>query len=202
MTSTGSIRPGDYVPTADRRVILHGFDWAGFQALIELRGDRRWRIAYLDGAVELMTPSRGHERTKSLLGRLVETYCIDREIVLEPTGAWLLQDESEQAGAEPDESYVFGADPDEKIERPDLVVEVAWSRGGIRKLEIYRRLGVKEVWMWEDDAIAVHVLGPAGYERRDRSACLAEIDLAVLAELCTATTLNDAVRGLRKRLPR
>jgi len=197
MTTTASIRPGDYVPTADQRVVLHGFDWAGFQALIKLRGERRWRIAYLDGAVELMTPSRGHESTKSFLGPLIETYCVDRDIEIVPTGAWLIEDESEEAGAEPDESYIFGADPDERKQVPDLVVEVAWSRGGIRKLEIYRRLGVAEVWMWQDEAIAVHVLGADGYERRERSVCLPNIDLALLCELCACPTLNEAVRRLR-----
>jgi len=200
MTSSSTIRPGDYVPTADQRIVLHGFDWDGFQTLIQLRGERRWRIAYLDGAVELMAPSRGHELTKGFIGRLVERYCVDRDIELVPTGAWLLEGRKEEAGAEPDESYIFGADPDEKKKRPDLVVEVAWSRGGIRKLEIYRRLGVAEVWMWEDDVIAVYVLGADGYERRERSACLPDLDLVLVCELCTCKTLNEAIRGLRDAL--
>ena len=57
--------PGMYVPTADQRVVMHGIGWAGYQSLLALRGETgsRPKLAYLDGAVELMTPSHGHERT-------------------------------------------------------------------------------------------------------------------------------------------
>lgn len=51
-----------------------------------------------------------------------------------------------ERGAEPDECYVFGEDPDP--ERPDLAIEVIWISGGMNKLEIYRALGVAEVWHW------------------------------------------------------
>jgi len=36
--------------------------------------------------------------------------------------------------------------------------EVVWTSGGIDKLEIYRRLGVGEVWRWKDSRIEIHVL--------------------------------------------
>jgi len=61
-------------------------------------------------------------------------------------GSWTLQDRAADAGAEPDECYVFGDRPD--AERPDLAVEVLWTHGGLNKLEIYRRLGVREIWVW------------------------------------------------------
>ena len=51
-----------------------------------------------------------------------------------------------QRGVEPDECYVFGDAPDP--ERPDLAIEVVWTRGGIDKREIYRALGVRELWFW------------------------------------------------------
>lgn len=195
-----SIPPGEYVPTADQRIVMRGLDWAGFQSLLALRGERSSpRMAYLDGVVELMSPSRGHEGTKSNLGRLVEAYCLLRDIPISPYGAWLLEDQTEEAGAEPDECYVFGADPKAK-DRPDLAIEVVWTSGGINKLEIYKRLGIAEVWFWRRDQIAIYLLGPSGYQPRDRSACLPELDLKLVCELVLVEPLNEAVRRFREAL--
>jgi len=127
-----SIPPGEYVPLADQRIVLHGLTWADFQALLVMRGERRYRMAYLDGAVEIMGASRGHEGKKSMIGCLLEHYCLDRDIPITPYGSWHLEKKSEEAAAEPDECYVFAADPKSK-EWPDLAIEVVWTSGGINK---------------------------------------------------------------------
>ena len=190
---------GEYVPTADQRILLRGLSWAGFQALIALRGERPVpRMAYLDGVVELMGPSRNHEVITSSIGCLVEVFCSERGIAWTPYRSWLLDDESEEAGAEPDECYIFGRD--QSANRPALAIEVVWTSGGLNKLEVYRRLGVGEVWFWKRDVISVHVLGPDGYETRDRSVCLPDIDLSLLARLARHDVVSDAVDELRKIL--
>ncbi|MEG4506483.1 Uma2 family endonuclease [Microcoleus sp. F6_B4] len=33
---------------------------------------------------------------------------------------------------------------------PDLAIEVVFTSGGIDKLQLYKRLGIPEVWFWED----------------------------------------------------
>lgn len=197
---TESIAPGDYVPTADERIVLRGLSWAAFQSLLALRGDRsRPRMAYLDGAVELMGTSRGHEDVNGKVSRIVEAYCLDRGILLTPYGNWLLDDESEDAGAEPDECYVFGPEPKGK-DRPDLVIEVDWTRGGVNKLEIYRRLGIGEVWFWRRGAMAVHVLVDGQYQPRTRSVVLPDLDLDLVCRLVVVDPLNEAIRQLREAL--
>src|SRR5262245_48858358 len=89
---TGSPVPiGEYVPEADQRLLFYGRSWADFEALLEMRGDTsRPRMAYLDGVVEIMSPSRGHESIKSMLGRALEQWCVAREILVTPVGSWLL----------------------------------------------------------------------------------------------------------------
>jgi Uma2 family endonuclease len=197
-----STPPGEYVPTADQRIVMRGLDWAGFQTLLTLRGERAIpRMAYLDGVVELMGPSRGHEGRKSNLGRLVEAYCLRRDLPISPYGSWHLEDETDEAGAEPDECYVFGPDPRSK-DRPDLVIEVVWTRGGINKLEIYRRLGIAEVWFWMDDRISVHVLGLNGYQVSARSVCLPDLDLPLVCEHLVVEPLNEAVKQFLAALDR
>lgn len=192
---------GEYVPSADRRILFRGQSWAGFQALITLRGERSVpRMAYLAGVVELMAPSRSHELITSNIGHFIEAFCSERAIAWSSYRHWLLDDESEEAGAEPDECYIFGRD--QSADRPALVIEVVWTSGGLNKLEVYRRLGVGEVWFWKRDSISVHVLGPSGYEARDRSACLPDIDLSLFCRLARHEIVSDAVDEFREILRR
>ncbi len=182
---------------ADERIVLRGVSWAGFQSLLALRGDRRRpKIAYLDGAVELMGPSRNHEGIKSSIGCLIEAFCSEHGVAWSPYGSWLLDDESEDAGVEPDECYVFGAEPLRKPV-PDLAIEVVWTSGGIDKLEIYRRLGISEVWFWKQEVISVYVLDGPRYNARPRSAWLPQLDLELVCRLASVTPVSEAVAQLR-----
>jgi Uma2 family endonuclease len=193
---------GEYVPDADNRVVMYNLDWDRFEQLLAIRGDRSQpRMAYLDGAIELMSPSRDHEAIKSKIGMLVETYLYELGIVFEPVGSWSIKHRPDEAGAEPDECYLVPYDPsDARHDRPDVVIEVVWTSGGIDKLEIYRRLGVPEVWFWIDGAITVHVLDAGGYDQRSRSARLPDLDLELLCRLLELPTVNEAVRELRATL--
>ena len=182
----------------DQRVILHGVSWEDYERLLAIRGERSGaRIAYLRGEVELMSPSRGHEGIKSLLGRLVEAYAEERGLSLNAYGSWTIKERREERGAEPDECYVLGA---EDALRPDLAIEVVWTSGGLDKLEIYRGLGVREVWFWHDGRIAVHALEGERYSTRARSALFPDLDLDLVAELAGRADQTQAVRALRARL--
>jgi len=195
-STTTPVRLGEYVPTSDRRIALYGKTWADFEAVLAVRGDRSSpRMTYLDGAIELVSPSRDHEGIKSLIGRLVEAYCRHQDILVRPDGSWLLRARPKEAAVEPDESYCFGPNPKAK-DRPDLVIEVIWTSGGIDKLEAYRRLEVGEVWFWEDDALSVFTLDGEHYVQQERSRCLPGLDLALICKLAMLDTLNEAVDAL------
>ena len=199
-TTDAPVPVGEYTPTADGRIVMYSLSWDNFETLLALRGERRFpKVAYLDGTVELMTPSRGHEETKSIVASLVEQYGLERAILLKGYGSWLIKQQVDEAGLEPDACYVFGSDPQAK-DRPDLAIEVVWTSGGIEKLEIYRRLRVGEVWFWENDKLIVFVLGNQGYKLRERSACLPDLDLALICRLALLPTLNEAVDQLRAAL--
>lgn len=199
MSLPAAIPAGEYVPTADDRIVMYNVPWSHFEAQLAMRGDASVpRMAYLDGALELMLPSKGHERTKSYLGRLVEGFALERDIVLSPYGSWTLKDALELAGAEPDECYIVG--PDQDQDRPDLVIEVIWTRGNIDKLEIYRRLKVSEAWVWKDGALSVHVLSAGRYHTAERSALLPALDLGLLCTLLDRRSATEAMRDFRAAL--
>lgn len=199
MVSLDSIPAGEYVPTADQRVVMVGVPWAHFEAFLALRGDTAGpRMAYLDGQMEIMSPSKDHERFKSYIGCLLEAYALARDIDLSPYGSWTLREAPKTAGAEPDECYILGAE--QHKETPDLVIEVIWTSGGIDKLEIYRRLGVGEVWLWREGVITMYVLRGERYEESARSRCFPDLDMRLLCSFLDRPTAMQAVRAFRAAL--
>ncbi len=196
-----SVPPGEHVPTADRRIVMHGVPWSHYEAQLALRGDISVpRISYLDGEMELMSPSKQHERIKSYIGRLIEAFALERGIDLSPYGAWTLKEAPKLAGVEPDECYLIGSD--QARETPDLVIEVIWTSGGIDKLEAYRRLRVPEVWFWKDGVIRIHVLTGDAYQGREHSAALPGLDMALVTSLLDHPTAIQAVKAFRSALGR
>lgn len=188
-------------PPADSIILLDNVTWADFRRILKIRGDRPVpRLTYLEGVLELMSPSRPHESIKSMIGCLLEAWCMERGIDITPYGSWTLESKASRRAAEPDECYVLGdvAEP----ERCDLAIEVIWTSGGIDKLEVYRRLGVREVWMWKSGRIAVHVLRGRKYVAVDRSARLPGIDLILLASFVRQQPMTRAVRDYRAALRR
>lgn len=173
------------VPDADeldQHVILHNITWDQYVALAESRGESAApRLTYLEGELEIMSPSGDHERAKKLIARLVEAYDEVREIGLFGMGSTTFRKQAKQRGLEPDECYCIGA----VRELPDLAIEVALREGYIDKLAVYAGLGVPEVWFWARGAFHVHVLDDAigEYRAQDRSKLLPELDLARVAEL-------------------
>jgi len=189
---------GEHVSTADQRLVMHQVPWSHFEAQLALRGDVSVpRISYLQGTMELMSPSRDHERLRSFIGRLLEAYALEHDIDLSPYGAWTLKDAPEEAGAEPDECYLVG---DQNKDRPDLAIEVVWTSGGLNKLEIYRRLGVDEVWVWRKGQLEVHLRRASGFVRSTRSRLFPKLDVALLASFLDKPTAMQAVRAFREAL--
>ena len=163
----------------DRRVFLR-VDWNGLKALLAARGDAAVpRVSYLDGVIELTAPSKTHESRSWLIGRLLEVWGDENDVLLEGLKSWTLKNEGKEAGAEPDECWVVGDRP--HATKPDLALEVVQSHGGLDKLEVYRRLGVKEVWFWIDGELTVHVLRGKSYLRSTRSTLFRRLDLKLLS---------------------
>jgi Uma2 family endonuclease len=198
MSASGLLTAHDDTPTEDHSVRLRGVSWEDYERWLEIRGESAVpRLTYLEGDLEFMSPSKSHEGIKSLIGRLVEVFCLDRGIELIPYGSWTLKEKDKKSGLEPDECYVFGNLP---TERPHLAIEVEWTRRDIDKLEAYRRLGVGEIWIWRRGAITVHLLENGRYTVAQHSLVLPDLDLALLASCLDRPTLTQAVREFRAAL--
>jgi len=183
----------------DDIIVLRPVTWADYQRLLEIRGDEPApRLTYLEGVLELMTPSQPHEFIKSMIGRLVEGYCMEKGIGITPYGSWTHESKESDRGIEPDECYVIGDNPEPQ--RSDLAIEVEWTRGAINKLEVYRQLQVKEVWVWRKKRIEIFVLRDAHYTPSTTSTLLPGIDLDLLVRFIDMRPMTRAVSEYRAAL--
>ena len=184
---------------ADTIAVLSGLHWSDYQRMLELRGDASVpRFAYLRGQLEIMTPSMSHESIKSRIGCLVEVWCLENNVEFSPYGAWTLENNSAEGGLEPDECYVFGTNAEPV--RPDLAIEVVWTSGGVKKLDIYQQLGVQEVWFWRKNQISIHLLVDGEYVEASQSRALPGIDLTALVSFLDRSSASQAMREYRALL--
>jgi len=182
----------------DHIVCFSDISWDDYQRLMTMRGDHSApRISYLEGEVEIMSPSETHEAIKSMIGCLVETYCLERDIPFRTLGSWTLAARDRSRGAEPDECWIFGT---AAAQRPHLVIEVVWTSGRIDKLDIYRKLGVAEVWYWRRGRLQPYCLRGDRYVPVAASEALPGLDMDLLARFLDEPTTYDAIRAYRQAL--
>ena len=187
-------------PSADQRIVHSGLTWQQFKQIQSGFGNtRNLRLFYYDHTVEIIMPGRDHEFFKTVLGMLIELFCLEMGIEFEPLGS-TTQEQTGQASAEPDESYCFG--PSKPT--PDLVIEVIFTSGSIGKLDLYQTLHIPEVWFWQDGVFSLYRLREAGYEpiRQSEIPELATLDMELLTRclLIAPTSRLEAANTLRQAL--
>ena len=171
----------------EERRSISNVSWAQYEALLaDLEDTSHYRVSYLEGVLEIVSPSRRHESGKTRIGDLLLIYFVETDTEYFPTGSTTFRKQERQAGTEPDESYCIGSDK----EFPDLAIEVIVTSGGINRLELYRRLGVREVWFWQNNQFSMYHLREEvpvqfaqsfGYEAISHSEILPDLDMNLLA---------------------
>lgn len=180
---------------AEQRVVLNGVTWEQYEALLALFGDDQpgIRVSYLEGALEIMSPSKRHERIKSLMARLVEAYALAADLPVNSLGSATFRSVARGRGVEPDECWFLG--DDEAREVPDIAFEVIITSGGLDRLSLYAGLGVPEVWFWRRGEVLIYRLAGTAYERRERSEALPGLDVAGLARFLERPNQTEAVKA-------
>lgn len=184
----------------DQRIIQAGITWEHFKLIqAGFAAARNLRLAYYDNTVEILVSGRDHEFFKSIVGFLIELYCLERSTEFEPLGA-TTQEKEKVAAAEPDESYCFG----ESKPVPDLVIEIVFTSGGPSKLQRYQALGMREVWFWQDGAFSLYRLRGDIYEPISKSEIpeLNDLDITLLTRcvLMAQTSRLEAANTFRNGL--
>jgi Uma2 family endonuclease len=172
-------------------ILLHGVRWSTYVALLEDMGNRHIRLTYDNGSLEIMTLSGRHERSKTLIGRMIEAMTEELNIPLRSGGSTTFKNELLQKGLEPDECYWVANEPavhgrlDLDVELdppPDIAVEVEISTSVLDRLGIYAALGVSEIWRSDGHGILVMQLqGDGTYRAVTHSPSFPWLSLAELS---------------------
>lgn len=197
MSTASVLAPPSRVDDSDQRVILGGIDWSQYETFLGILGDRAGvRVTYLEGQLEIMSPSPTHEMLKTMIARLLEAYADEKELVFEGYGSMTMRNAPKQRGIEPDECYAVGA----RKETPDLAVEVIWTRGGLDKLDVYRGLGVREVWIWKKEELKAYELRGNAYVEISKSVMIPGLTPGFIQQFLDCETQTEAVRKMRTAL--
>lgn len=157
---------------AYQRMVLHGVDWRGYQAIGRALADRPGlRITYDRGVLEIMTTSPDHERFKRFLDRLITAWTEEMGLPLGCLGSMTFKRQKYLRGLEPDNCYWIAHEGeirnkshiDFRIDPPpDLVVEVDISHSSLDRMGIYGILSVPEVWRYSKGILRFRARQPDG----------------------------------------
>ena len=166
------------------------YDWQQFKAMESLFNQQsNIRISYLDGVIELMTLWEKHETIKSMIAILLGIYFWRDGIEFIPVGSATRESEIQGVSFEPDESYYIG----EKKENPDLAIEVNITSGSVRKLEKYKRFGIKEVCIWQENKFSLYALENNEYKQIFRSQLLPDLNFKLLENCVLMPSKLEAI---------
>lgn len=187
-----AIRPPESAG-GDQRVVMSGVDWEGYLTVLRLRGDRSGpRIIYLDGDLILMSPAYSHEWLKERLGSFIMVVGEEFDLPCFQAGGTTLRRREKKGGVEGDKMFYLSNAPvllgKRKIDLetdppPDLAIEVVNTHSADAAIEVYRRLGVPEVWIWEDSSLLILARQADGnYAETDRTSALPSLTRSEIVE--------------------
>lgn len=81
----------------EERFTTSSVSWQIYEALLaKLENNSHYRITYLDGVLEIVSPSARHEKLKKRLATLIEFYLIKKRIQHTPMGSTTIRKNSKK----------------------------------------------------------------------------------------------------------
>jgi Uma2 family endonuclease len=193
-----------------QRLVLYDVSWRTYGRLLRAFDERRLRLTYDRGTLEIMTLSHEHEGYSYILGRFIDALTEELGLPIKGGRSTTFRRRKRQRGLEPDNCFWIASEPrvrgknkiDLRVDPPpDLAIEIDITSSSLNRMGIYADLGVPEVWRFADQTLAFHVLGgDRRYALAPRSATFPFVTPGdVLRFLALRSTLdeNAVVRELR-----
>ncbi len=197
----------------ETRTLIDNVRWETYVALVEDRRGSVPRITYDRGLMELMSPKKEHEKVKTLLGRLVAAYAEAKEIDIESVASTTFRRQDLDRGFEADESfYITHAEAIRARDEidldvdppPELVIEVEITASAIRKLELFAKLGVSEVWRHDGARLRLFSLVGDSYQEVFESLVFPGFPVSAAQEVVRKRSVEGEialVKAFRESLP-
>jgi Uma2 family endonuclease len=189
------------------RQVLHNVSWDEYEAILRQFEERRLRITYDRGTLEIMTRSLKHELYCELLAHFLVILSMELRIPLQFGGSITCKRKVLKKGLEPDKCYWIAnaalmqgkteydvaTDP-----APDLALEVEFTRSALNRMNIYAALGVAELWRFNGKTLRVYHLDKNGkYKEQDHSSTFPKLPIAELERFLLQSETQDHATVLR-----
>lgn len=166
-------------------IVLKDIDWSEFEEILDELGENRSsRIAYDNGILSITTPLLEHEVKKALIHSLLNILFEELELDFWSLGSTTFKNKIMLQGIEPDdcfyiqnESLIRGKDRiDLAIDPPpDLAIEVDLTSRS--NPNIYAKLGVAELWRFEQGQLRIDILRDGVYVNSEISSIFPDFPL-------------------------
>jgi Uma2 family endonuclease len=181
----------------EQGILLDYMSWDFYERLLEEVSDRHIFVTYDQGRLEIMSPSWKHERYAGRVAMIVRIVAMELGIKFLSGDSTTFKLRSTEAGLEPDNCFyiqnvqaMIGKDSVDLATDPppDLAIEIEVSRRLADRIEVYRRLGVPEVWLEDERSLRILRLVDGAYEPAKTSAAIPSLlpeqihSLVVLSE--------------------
>ncbi|MBV9123535.1 MAG: Uma2 family endonuclease [Planctomycetes bacterium] len=197
--------------TRPQRLVLHGVSWREYTYMLRAFAERPgFRLTYDRGVLEIMSPLFEHEIDAEMLGKFVDVLTEELGLPLVAGRSTTFRRRRFQRGLEPDHSWWIAHASQMVTKRrvdlrvdppPDLAVEVDVTRRSLKRMPIYARLGVPEVWRLDARGLTFQVLQPNGqYAVQTHSPTFPQVtpaDLTTYLALRAQHDQNEVVRQFR-----
>ncbi len=161
--------------------IWHNIEWTDFHRLLEHLGEvRSSRVAYDRGTLEIIMPSQEHEFLCRIIGVLIWELADALELDCLSLGSTTWKQQAAAVGIEPDDCFYLQSEPQirDRVPNidlnagdppPDLALEIDITSKSVDRQQIYARLGVPEVWRYDEKWLYIYHLRSGSYIQSDRS---------------------------------
>lgn len=177
-------------------LLLHDVSWSEFEAILaEMGNHRSTRIAYDNGLLEIMAPLPEHEYFKETISDALKDISEELEINYESYSSTTWRKRAEQAGIEPDNCFYFQNEARvrgkltfdlDQDPPPDLVLEIDLTSKSLNCFPIYQRLGVPEIWCYDQGQLTVYRLQAGEYRQVEQSQVFPALRVQELPQLIEA----------------
>lgn len=202
------VEPHVPLEAAESRVLLHNVSWKTYERLLtDLKDSSAPRLTYDRGELEIMSPHEKHEAINEAIKVLVSVLCEQWKLDVHALGSTTWKRKILKRGFEPDSCFYFkNASQVRSKDRvdlevdpaPDLVVEVEITRSAIKKLPLFAKLGVPEVWCYDGRRIVIHLLRGDAYFQQTESSVLPPLTSDLIANLVNESRTLDRPAWLLK----